>query len=320
MNNSLNITTPSSSSQPCTLSINCVDFTDTSVIMSIGVMIAITTFVWILSIVSKQLERRDNLSHFDVVFHAHHVDEDLEAQLDTINEDHQWNKNPNNGDSSPLIRTDDRSDDNNSSSLSQKESRTTSLSDCSCAKSFTVNMNSMLGSDLPDLPSVGDLCQFDIVIVNPKVKIMSLIQDADNYKLEEKMRAIAGEVHSSAAKPKEEEESMQVDRPRFLCSVDFETLAAQSPSYVSTLLHKGFDGIVVTGISAAFKKHCTEIAGGSVPTDALKITETKTWLDTHLAGVLEVTTSLQVPLIVEVDDSPISDFDLTLVNGMFLVF
>ena len=58
-----------------------INYTDQSIQIALATMCGIGAFILMLSIVSKQLERRSNLSHFDEVFDAHHERDDVEAQL-----------------------------------------------------------------------------------------------------------------------------------------------------------------------------------------------------------------------------------------------
>ena len=229
---------------------------------------AITLFVCVLSVVSKQLERRDNLSHFDEVFNEHHASEedDVEAQL----QPHTSQSTLQTGGTKTKTKTKTQKRGSvmgdsftmGTSNLLQ-EGQTTSLSDCSSAKTFAVNMNPLLGGDLPELPSVRDLCAFDIVIVNPKVKIMSLIMDTDNMCKELSMSTVSGGGGGGGGGGRSSDLSsamsmsaamVHVQRPRFLCAIDFATLTQQSSSYISTLLHKGFDGIVLRGMSEAYRE------------------------------------------------------------------
>ena len=287
-----NTTAPSPQSH-C-YSFKCADFTDTSIYVALGVMGAITLFVCVLSVVSKQMERRHNLSHFDDVFMAHNDDEDLEAQVDL--------------DATTLLPTPSTTVASSPDASTKDQPRqTTALTDCAAARTFTMNLNPMLGSKRPQgcnaassipLPTVGELCAFDMVIVDSKVQIMPLIEDSNHYQVHQMGQNTAV-------------------RPRYLCRVPFATLASQPSSYLSTLLHKGFDGIVVSGVEEALAKRV-----GNPPPHATRATvqatttHAKDWMDTIFTHALEVTTSLQVPLIVEIDQAPLMDFDLTLVNGV----
>ena len=283
---------------PSPVSSTFIDFTEQSVYVALGGMAAIVLFVLLLSVVSKQLERRSNLSHFDDVFLIHNATDDIEAQLKRT-EAHDESTSGSDGTPTTISNAATRSSIRNNSVPEVKA--TTAITKCASLKSFTINMNPLLGSSKPDLPSISDLCSFDVVIASSRVKIMSLIHDCDNTCRE----LIVEEGKGSEVTTKK--------RPTFLCVIEFNEIKTGALARVSSLLNKGFDGIVLRGLGEAWRETRAKYRLSDVLTMKSK---SKEWLDTTLSKVIEITASLEKPLIVEIDQTPMSGLDFRLLNGV----
>ena len=120
---------------PSPVSSTFIDFTEQSVYVALGGMAAIVLFVLLLSVVSKQLERRSNLSHFDDVFLIHNATDDIEAQLKRT-EAHDESTSGSDGTPTTISNAATRSSIRNNSVPEVKA--TTAITKCASLKSFTL--------------------------------------------------------------------------------------------------------------------------------------------------------------------------------------
>tara|TARA_B100000795_G_C22753978_1_gene420652 strand:- start:120 stop:1298 length:1179 start_codon:yes stop_codon:yes gene_type:complete len=330
-----NTTTPS----PYSTIIPGIDFSETSIQTAVGIMFLIILFVFILSVCSKQMERRANLSHFDEIFDKHNQEEDIEAQLRDIEPETDPESKTNKTKPRKNTKADRRQSNFSPQDIQVvNDGNDTAITACASARSFAMNMNPLLGTDDPALPSIRELCVVDIMIVDARVKIMSLIHDCD---------MICRDLIIDSGKNQGDEITTE-KRPQFLCVVQFNEIANQGAlARISNLLHKGFDGVVVRGLSEAWDLKCRsslpeqnieeeeeekeegENVENEIQKEKVRVTSSmkkerkkrmkknKEWLDITLLNVLEITSSLQKPFIVEMDNSPVLDLDLNLVNGIF---
>ena len=282
-----------------------IDYTDQSIQIALATMCGIGAFILMLSIVSKQLERRSNLSHFDEVFDAHHERDDVEAQLQAAN-------TATNGEEP---RDAQQPGQRMSTFGPPAGGGISSIAMCATAGTFAVNLHPSLGSDdHDDLPNIRDLCSMDLVIVDSNVKIVSLVHDCDNMCREHDVEAArlsmsSSSSSSSSSSVPQHSPKKKFKRPRFLCYVEFDALLQST--HVSNLLHKGFDGIVVRGVSVALQRLATKFAQPGVESKT-----SRQILDETLSQTLEVTSSLDKPLIVEVSRDVQVDLDFNMVNGI----
>ena len=297
-------------------------FTDTSMYIAGGALAGIAVFVAALSVVSKQLERRSNLSKFDENLSRNYY----EANDDVLRAIQGSGDHPGAGgfavrgsvaaarsSYSTDVAADIRGDEN---SKRRRRRRSTVMgikgsitSEVARARSFAVNLTKTLGQDDTPLPSVRTMCDHDIIIVDPAVNIGHLIQDCEAY-----CREAATMHYVGASKGDGDSIASAVSatkaptRPRFLCLEDFKVVTA-SAGHASKLLTQGFDGIVLRGLDTELNSTAVT---KSAAADAMRAALTK---------VLDVTSAVGKPLLVEIDcESPqalLSEISLSIVNGLF---